>query len=90
MKIYIALPFTLMLSACGINQTPCERILEVKQQEQQCQKWRKIMREPGHPQQSLTAKKQYEQACENLRYYRDQFDTICKGDEKPITPQNKP
>lgn len=78
-----------VLSGCSLKQPPCEQILEVKQQERQCQQWRKIMQDNRYPQQALTAKKQYEQACLELRHYRDQFDTICKGDERPITPRIK-
>lgn len=49
-----------------------------------CAKLRKQMNETGRPQAALTAKQRYEQACVNLRYYRDDYDTICKGDEKPV------
>ncbi|GAB3016167.1 hypothetical protein [Bowmanella dokdonensis] len=72
------------LTACSSNPNPCEKILEVKQQEQQCAEWRKVMMDSRYPQQALTAKKRYEEACLDLRYYRDQYDTICKGDETAI------
>ena len=26
----------------------------------------------------------HQKPCEDLRYYRDGYDTICKGDDKPI------
>ena len=74
----------LCLSGCANKQKPCEDILEVKRQEQQCAEWRKTMNNKQYPQQALTAKKHYEEACEDLRYYRDGYDTICKGDDKPI------
>ncbi|MBN7821795.1 hypothetical protein [Bowmanella yangjiangensis] len=74
---------------CTSNDAPCERILEVKQQEQQCAEWRKIMMDKEHPQQALTAKKRYEEACLEIRYYRDQYDTICKGDERAIGEPRK-
>lgn len=81
------LPVTLLLpflAACSSTDKPCEQILEVKQQEQQCEQWRKVMMDKNHPQQALTARKRYEEACRDLRYYRDQYDTICKGNETAI------
>jgi len=84
-----SLLMVLQLSGCSLNQPPCEQILEVKEQERQCQQWRKVMQDNRYPQQALTAKKQYEQACQELRYYRNQFETICKGDERPINPKSK-
>ncbi|MDO6561699.1 hypothetical protein [Paraglaciecola chathamensis] len=74
----------LCLSGCANKQKPCEDILEVKRQEQQCNEWRKTMKSKQHPQQALTAKKRFEEACVDLRYYRDGYDTICKGTDKPI------
>lgn len=85
MKTFITATFLLpLLAACSSTDNPCEQILEVKQQEQQCAEWRKIMQDKNHPQQALTARKRYEEACLELRYYRDQYDTICKGDQTPI------
>ncbi|GGD53230.1 hypothetical protein [Lacimicrobium alkaliphilum] len=85
MKPLLAVTFLLpLLHACSSTDNPCEKILEVKQQEQQCAEWRKIMMNKNHPQQALTARKRYEEACLDLRYYRDQYDTICKGNETPI------
>tara|TARA_R110000868_G_scaffold14805_14_gene68585 strand:+ start:6453 stop:6737 length:285 start_codon:yes stop_codon:yes gene_type:complete len=72
------------LSACASKDKPCEEILEVKHQIQQCEQWRKIMINNNYPQQAMTAKKRYEQECQDLRYYRDDYDTICKGNETPI------
>lgn len=80
----------LLLSACASKENPCEEILEVKRQQQECERLRKIMNKKGFPQQTLTARKRFEEACVNLRYYRDDFDTICKGDERPIgAPREK-
>lgn len=72
------------LSGCANKQKPCEDILEVKRQEQQCNDWRKTMNNKQYPQQAITAKKRYEEACVDLRYYRDSYDTICKGNDKAI------
>ena len=47
------------------------------------------MAKTNYPQQALTAKLQYEEACLNLRYYRDDYDTICKKDETPIGAKSK-
>ncbi|MDF2177674.1 hypothetical protein P2G88_05375 [Aliiglaciecola sp. CAU 1673] len=80
---------SLVLNGCAANNKPCERVLEVKQQEQQCNEWRKVMMDSRYPQQALTAKKRYEEACLDIRYYRDQYDTICKGDEKAIGERQK-
>ncbi|GAA6186657.1 MULTISPECIES: hypothetical protein [Alteromonadaceae] len=77
------------LSACVSNDNPCEEVLEVKQQHQECERLRKTMLKTDYPQQALTAKIQYEEACVNLRYYRDEFDTICKKNETPIGQKPK-
>lgn len=71
------------VTACS-NTRPCEDILEVKKQEQTCAQLSRIMNDNNHPQQALTARKRYESECQNLRYYRDEYDTICKGNKKPI------
>lgn len=73
----------LATSGCATS-NPCEDILEVKRQERECATWAKAMRDNQYPQRALTAKKLYESQCEELRYYRDDYDTICKGDQKPI------
>lgn len=78
-----------VLSGCANSENPCEEILEVKQQHQECERLRKTMAKTNYPQQALTAKLQYEQACLNLRYYRDEYDTICKKDETPIGAESK-
>ena len=78
-----------VLNGCANNENPCEEILEVKQQHQECERLRKIMSKTNYPQQALTAKLQYEEACLNLRYYRDEYDTICKKDETPIGADKK-
>lgn len=83
-------PVILFLAAgCANQSNPCEEILEVKRQQQECERLRKVMNREGYPQQALTAKKRFEEACLNLRYYRDDYDTICKGQEKPIGARNK-
>lgn len=87
MIMYRTLPLiylTLTLSACASKNKPCEEILEVKRQEQQCEELRKVMNNNQYPQQALTAKIRYQEACLDLRYYRDDYDTICKGNQKPI------
>ncbi|MFT5312273.1 MAG: hypothetical protein ACI8Z9_000750 [Paraglaciecola sp.] len=76
-----------LLSSCANMQKPCEAILEVKRQEQQCQQWRNIMDNNHYPQQAITAKKHYEEAYLKLRYYRDDYDTICKGNQRAIGQQ---
>ena len=72
------------INSCASNDKPCEEILEVKHQVLQCQQWRNIMTNNNYPQQAMTAKKRYEQECQELRYYRDEYDTICKGNETAI------
>lgn len=79
----------LLLSGCANQENPCEEILEVKQQHQECERLRKTMGKSGYPQQALTAKLRYEEACTNLRYYRDDYDTICKRDGTPIGETRK-
>lgn len=85
-----SLAMACVLSACANQQQPCEDILEVKRQLMQCQNWREVMNNNNYPQQALTAKKRFEQECQNLRYYRDDYDTICKGNEVPISEAKQP
>ena len=73
-----------MLLSCVSKNPPCEDILEVKRQTLQCERWRKIMNNNNYPQQASTAKKRYAKECQNLRFYRDDYDTICKGNETVI------
>lgn len=78
-----------LISGCA-NKPLCEDILEVKRQNQVCNELSKVMQDSNHPQQALTARKRFEEECENLRYYRDDYDTICKGHDQPIgTPAIK-
>ncbi|MFT5676654.1 MAG: hypothetical protein ACI808_002600 [Paraglaciecola sp.] len=72
------------VTSCTSINKPCEEILEVKRQEQQCAQWRKVMNNNLYPQQAITARKNYQQLCLDLRYYRDNYDTICKGNERGI------
>ncbi len=88
LKSSSALSMTLVIQGCANGPLPCESIVEVNRQHQECEQLRKIMSKTGYPQQALTAKKQYEANCVNLRYYRDDYDTICKGDRKPIGEEN--
>ncbi len=87
--------FTLTVIVIGLSgcttTAPCEDILEVKRQEQQCAEWRRLMTDKNHPQQALTARKRYEEACRDIRYYRDQYDTICPQPQKkaPTRPATK-
>lgn len=81
---FSVLSVLITLSGCSSIDKPCEEILEVKRQEHQCEELRKVMNNNRYPQQALTAKIRYEEACLNLRYYRDNYDTICKGNQKPI------
>lgn len=83
-KLTVSFSASLVLASCVGGQQPCEAILEVKSQHKECEQLRKIMKKSGYPQQALTAKKRYEESCTNLRYYRDDYDTICKGNNKPI------
>ncbi|WJG10997.1 hypothetical protein [Aliiglaciecola sp. LCG003] len=88
-KITFVSTIILMLAGCASKQNPCEEILEVKQQHQECERLRKTMERTEYPQQALTAKLRYEEACLNLRYYRDEYDTICKKNETPIGAEAK-
>jgi hypothetical protein len=83
-KIFLSAITIFSLSSCVSSNNPCEEILEVKHQEQQCMQWRKIMNNNQYPQQAITAKKRYESECLELRFYRDDYDTICKGNETAI------
>ena len=77
------------LSGCS-SKGICEDILEVKRQEQECARLSKIMNDSRYPQQALTARKRHEVECLELRYYRDDYDTICKGNETPIGERSRP
>ena len=88
---YIPIALTsvvVLVTGCASGPLPCESIVEVNRQRQEGEQLRKTMNRTGYPQQALTARKQYEANCENLRYYRDEYDTICKGDRKPIGEKN--
>lgn len=81
-KLSFSILFLSPLTGCIVLEgQPCEDIVEVQRQEKMCQTLRKQMNDKTHPQLALTAKKRYEEACVNLRYYRDDYDTICKQDE---------
>jgi hypothetical protein len=86
-NLVIAVISLFLLSSCANRDKPCEEILEVKRQEKQCLHWRSIMDNNLYPQQAITARKNYQQACLELRYYRDDYDTICKGNQSPIGEQ---
>lgn len=73
------------LASCMVQRAPCEDIVEVNRQIRECQQLKKDMQSKEHPQHALTARKRFEQECVNLRYYRDDFDTICKKNQTPIT-----
>jgi hypothetical protein len=80
----LKISFLIILLASCANNKPCEEILEVKRQEQQCVQWRKVMDNNLYPQQAITARKNYQEFCLDMRYYRDNYDTICKGSEQGI------
>ncbi|NVK58199.1 MAG: hypothetical protein HWE26_21605 [Alteromonadaceae bacterium] len=75
------------LIGCASQSKLCEDIMEVKAQAQQCKVLEQAMRNPKNPQMALTARQRYETECENFRYYRDDYDTICKNGEQPISKQ---
>lgn len=90
-KIALTAAVPCVLSACASQSNLCENIMEVKAQEQQCLVLEKAMRNPKNPQMALTARQRFENECENFRYYRDEYDTICKKGEQPIgEPKAKP
>lgn len=84
LQITLAAVTPCLLSACASQSNLCEDIMEVKAQEQQCLVLEKAMRSPKNPQMALTARQRFENECENFRYYRDEYDTICKKGEQPI------
>lgn len=83
-KLISITSFNILLLSCVSNNPPCEDILEVKRQTQQCERWRNVMNNNQYPQQASTARARYENECQNLRFYRDDYDTICKGNETVI------
>jgi hypothetical protein len=95
MKAVNIIPSALLVLASGTltscsSTDICEDILEVQRQEKACQELSQIMRNNRYPQQALTARKRYETECTDLRYYRDEYDTICKGKQKPIGQRQDP
>ncbi len=42
-----------------------------------------------YPQQAITARKRYQAECEDFRFYRDDYDTICKGSNVAIGKNDK-
>jgi hypothetical protein len=71
------------ITGCS-NTPPCEDILEVKKQAQLCERLKKEMQDPKNPTKALLFRERFKAECEDLRYYRDDYDTICKGEQKPI------
>lgn len=74
-----------LTTGCASQSNLCEDILEVKAQAQQCEVLQKAIRNPKNPQMALTARQRYENECVNFRYYRDDYDTICKNGEQPMS-----
>ncbi|MDN4503377.1 hypothetical protein QX776_13275 [Alteromonadaceae bacterium BrNp21-10] len=73
------------LVGCANKPLKCEQILEVKKQEQTCTKLKFQIANNTNPQQVTEARRRFEELCTDIRYYRNQYDTICKGDEQPIS-----
>ncbi|MDO6565933.1 hypothetical protein Q4561_02570 [Alteromonas sp. 1_MG-2023] len=74
-----------VVALSGCSQTsPCEDIVEVNRQLHVCKSLSKVMNDNRYPQQAISAKKRYETECEDFRYYRDDYDTICKGSQQAI------
>lgn len=86
MKFYLSVTSILLtgLTGCANEPLKCEEILEVKQQEQTCTKLKYQIANNTNPQQVTEARRRFEELCTGVRYYRDQYDTICKGNETPI------
>lgn len=80
--LFIAISFPIVLQGCALNAPTCEEIIEVKRQEKLCQTLKKQMNDKQHPQLALTARQRFQQACVDLRYYRNDYDTICKDEKK--------
>ncbi|GGF56853.1 hypothetical protein [Alteromonas lipolytica] len=73
------------LTGCASQSNLCEDILEIKAQNQQCKVLQKAIQNPKNPQMALTARQRYENECVNFRFYRDDYDTVCKKGEEPIS-----
>lgn len=80
--VIVLAPF-LLTTACS-QTPPCEDIVEVNRQIKVCQQLAKAMNDNRSPQQALTARKRYQAECEDFRFYRDDYDTICKGKQQGI------
>ena len=74
----------LSVTGCANPSQNCEQILEVKEQQLECKKLQFQIQNNKNPQQVTEAKRRFAESCTDLRYYRDQYDTICKGNETPI------
>lgn len=78
-----------ILASCAQQPQSCEQILEVKDQQLECKKLQFQIQNNNNPQQVTEAKRRFDESCTDLRYYRDQYDTICKGNETPIGKQKE-
>lgn len=78
----------LLISGCSQTQ-PCEDIVEVNRQLHVCETLAKTMDDNRYPQQALAARKRYQAECEDFRFYRDHYDTICKGSQVAIGKRNE-
>ena len=91
MKTGISLHATVsvfLLSGCSQTQ-PCEDIVEVNRQLHVCEPLARTMDDNRYPQQAITARKRYQAECEDFRFYRDDYDTICKGSNVAIGKNDK-
>ncbi|MBC3764267.1 hypothetical protein [Neptunicella marina] len=77
------------LVSCAQQPQRCEDILVIKEQQLECKKLQFQIKNNTNPQQVLEAQRRFDENCADLRYYRDQFDTVCKGEQTPIGETKK-
>lgn len=89
MKKVIVLTACCVLASCAQQPQRCEDILVIKEQQLECKKLQFQIKNNTNPQQVLEAQRRFDESCADLRYYRDQFDTVCKGEQTPIGETKK-
>ena len=79
-----------VLSGCSSKPQDCEQLLDVLSQQRECQMLIYQIQHNQNPQQVTEARRRFDQACTEFRYYRDEYETICPGHDMKIDEIKQP
>lgn len=85
MKLLLSLlPVSLLLVACGSTTPACEEIEEIMAQRRECEEMAKRIEQASSVIVRTNLQEVYEKQCENIRFYRDNFDDnqVCSAKEQ--------